>query len=83
MRLIKYAYEDAALEAAKVVTIDEERREAFVAGVKWCAEHLARKIAPSSYEDVAGYPKTLMDDLTLKDFRKTMQEFLSPKMVEL
>lgn len=82
MRRIKYAWEDAAREAATVKHVDEERRKAFVAGVAWAADRFCRTLSTDPYEDRPGYPHKMMEELTLKDFRAALTDFMRGEMIE-
>jgi hypothetical protein len=82
MRHIKYAYEEAARKAATVCHVDEAQRKAFLAGVAWAAEDFCNQLRPSHWESHPGYPKKFLDELTLKDFRKTLEAFCKAEQVE-
>ena len=82
MRTIRYAYEAAATKAATVSHVDEGQRKAFLAGVAWAAEDCCNQPRPSHWESHPGYPKKFLDELTLKDFRKTLEVFCKAEQVE-
>ena len=82
MKKYKAGYEDAARKAAEVVTVDEERRKAFIKGVRWGVENIFNKIKYDHYEDHPGYPTKFMRDLSLKDIRKSAEDFIKGEYVE-
>lgn len=65
-----------ATEAAKVYTVDEKYREAFMKGAEWAIGQLMNQIRPDCHEGLKGYPHDLMEKLTLKGLRKMFFEWI-------
>lgn len=82
MKSWQYAYEDAAKEYAKVYHVDEVQRKAFLSGVKWAAGKMQDVLRPSCYENTEGYPKKMLDGMTLDDVKELLRTWMKGDYVE-
>jgi hypothetical protein len=70
MSRLEYFFESAARNAAEVISLDEERRKAFVKGVEWTLTKLEEDIYLSHHPMASPSDNAYFDKLTLAGIKK-------------